>query len=169
MTDVLSPTQRSYCMSRIRGKNTKPERLIRQGLFALGFRYRLHQRNLPGCPDLILSKYRAVIFVHGCLWHGHECELFHWPRTNPVFWRKKITHNRHNDERNLANLRSAGWRTLIIWECAIRGKHRADFPKVIDRVARWLPSQQNKLEIPASNKTSKRSTSGCATPFLKGC
>jgi len=147
MTDVLSPTQRSYCMSRIRGKNTKPERLIRQGLFALGFRYRLHQRNLPGSPDLVLSKYRAVIFVHGCLWHGHECELFHWPRTNPLFWRKKITHNRHNDEGNLAKLRSAGWRTLVVWECALRGKHRMDDQWLIRKVAGWLRSRKGRGEV----------------------
>jgi|SRR5208282_1287820 len=147
MTDVLSPTQRSYCMSRIRGKNTKPERQIRQGLFALGFRYRLHQRNLPGCPDLALSKYRAVIFVHGCLWHGHECELFHWPRTNPLFWRKKIAHNRHNDEGNLAKLRSAGWRTLVVWECALRGKHRMNEQRLIRKVAGWLLSRKGRGEI----------------------
>jgi DNA mismatch endonuclease, patch repair protein len=150
MTDVLSPSQRSYCMSRIRGKNTKPERLIRQGLFALGFRYRLHKRNLPGCPDLVLSKYRAVIFVHGCLWHGHECGLFHWPRTNPVFWRKKITHNRHNDERNLANLRSGGWRTLVVWECALRGKHRMNEQRLIRKVAGWLLSRKGRGEITGS-------------------
>ena len=150
MTDVLLPTQRSYCMSRIRGKNTKPERLVRQGLFALGFRYRLHQRNLPGCPDLVLSKYRAVIFVHGCLWHGHECELFHWPRTNPLFWRKKITRNRHNDEGNLAKLRSAGWRTLVVWECALRGKHRMNEQRLIRKVAGWLLSRKGRGEITGS-------------------
>ena len=150
MTDVLSPTQRSYCMSRIRGKNTKPERLIRQRLFALGFRYRLHQRNLPGCPDLVLSKYRAVIFVHGCLWHGHECDLFHWPRTNALFWRKKITHNRHNDERNLADLRSAGWRILVVWECALRGRHRMNEQRLIRKVAGWLLSRKGRGEIPDS-------------------
>ena len=150
MTDVLSPTQRSYCMSRIRGKNTKPERLIREGLFALGFRYRLHQRNLSGCPDLVLSKYRAVIFVHGCLWHGHECELFHWPRTNPLFWRKKITRNHYNDEGNLAKLRSAGWRTLVIWECAIRGKQRMKEQKLIRKVAAWLSSEKRCAEIRGS-------------------
>lgn len=150
MTDVLSPTQRSYCMSRIRGKNTKPERLIREGLFALGFRYRLHQRNLPGCPDLVLSKYRAVIFVHGCLWHGHECELFHWPRTNPFFWRKKITRNCRNDGCNLAKLKSAGWRTLVVWECALRGKNRMNGQRLIRRVANWVLSQKGRGEITGS-------------------
>lgn len=169
MTDVLSPTQRSHCMSRIRGKNTKPEQLIRKGLFVLGFRYRLHQRNLPGRPDLVLSKHKAVIFVHGCFWHKHECDLFKWPKANSGFWRRKITGNCANDEKNLTQLRLAGWRTLIIWECAIRGKHRVDFPKVIARVARWLDSQQNQLEISASNKTSRRSTFGSATPILRNC
>jgi DNA mismatch endonuclease (patch repair protein) len=148
MTDVLSRRQRSHCMSRIRGKDTKPERLVRRGLFALGFRYRLHQRRLPGCPDLVLRKYKAVIFVHGCFWHKHECELFQWPKTNSGFWRKKISKNHANDEWHLANLRRAGWRTLVIWECALRGKHRADFPKLIGRVAGWLLSQQRTLKIP---------------------
>jgi|SRR5581483_6686995 len=157
MTDVLSPTQRSHCMSRIRGRDTRPERLIRKGLFALGFRYRLHQRNLPGCPDLVFPKYSAVIFVHGCFWHKHECELFKWPKANSEFWRRKITRNCANDEKNLTKLEQAGWRTLIIWECAIRGKRQLDCPKVIDRIAGWLCSPQNKWEISASNETSRHS------------
>ena len=160
MTDVLSAKERSHCMSRIRGKDTKPERSIRKGLFALGFRYRLHQRSLPGCPDLVLNKYNAVIFVHGCFWHRHKCELFQWPKANSGFWRRKIVRNRANDRKNLTKLNLAGWRTLIVWECAVRGKHRMDFPKVIDRIARWLCSQQRTLEIsPSRRRTPRRSTS----------
>jgi DNA mismatch endonuclease (patch repair protein) len=154
MTDVLSPKQRSHCMSRIRGKDTTPERLVRKGLFALGFRYRLHQRNLPGCPDLVFSKYKAVIFVHGCFWHNHDCELFQWPKANSGFWRNKITTNRANDGRNLTRLKTAGWRILIVWECSIRGKHRVDVPKVIDRVSHWLSSQRRTLEISAPKRRS---------------
>ena len=152
MADVLSPKQRSYCMSRIRGKDTKPERLIRKGLFALGFRYRLHKRSLPGCPDLVFPKYRAVIFVHGCLWHKHQCDLFRWPKTNAEFWRRKITKNSENDARNLAKLNSAGWRVLVVWECVLRGKHKLGNERVIDRIARWLPSAQRRSEIQIKRK-----------------
>jgi DNA mismatch endonuclease (patch repair protein) len=150
MSDVLSPQQRSYCMSQIRGKDTKPEHLIRKGLFALGFRYRLHQRSLPGCPDLVLPKYKAVIFVHGCLWHRHKCALFQWPRTNAQFWRRKINKNHQNDQRNLVRLQSAGWRVMTIWECAVRGRRRLELPKVLDKISRWLSSQRKQAEIAVS-------------------
>ncbi len=145
MADVLSPEQRSYCMSRIRGKDTKPEYLIRRGLFALGFRYRLYQRCLPGCPDLVFPKYRAVIFVHGCLWHRHECELFRWPTTNAAFWRKKINRNSRNDKQNLTKLSAEGWRVLTVWECSLRGKRRVDRTILVGRIANWLRSRRNGL------------------------
>lgn len=147
MADVLTPRQRSYCMSRIRGKDTKPEYLVRKELHALGFRYRLHQRSLPGCPDLVLSKHRAVIFVHGCLWHRHKCDLFQWPKTNAVFWRRKITRNCQNDEKNLLDLGSKGWRVMTVWECALRGKRRLELSDLIDRIARWLSSSRRHYEI----------------------
>jgi len=150
MSDVLTPTQRSHCMSRIRGKHTKPELIIRKGLFALGFRYHLHVDKLPGRPDLVFSKYGAVIFVHGCFWHEHRCRLFRWPKVNADFWRKKISRNRANDAKNLVKLQLAGWRTLIVWECAVRDRHRSSPAKVIDRVARWLCSRRRSLEISAS-------------------
>lgn len=140
MADVLSAEQRSYCMSRIRGKDTKPEHAIRRGLFALGFRYRLHRRDLPGCPDLTLPKYRAVIFIHGCFWHGHECSLFKWPSTNADFWRRKITANRANDQKALARLKEQDWRVLTVWECALRGRARLNLTTLLSRVARWLNS-----------------------------
>jgi DNA mismatch endonuclease (patch repair protein) len=147
MTDVLSPSQRSYCMSRIRGKDTKPENVVRKGLFALGFRYRLHQGRLPGRPDLVLSRYKAVIFVNGCLWHGHGCALFQWPQTNREFWSKKISGNRRNDERNLEKLKAAGWRTLVVWECAIRGRHRMTEEVLIRTIAGWLSSAKPRKEV----------------------
>ena len=143
MADVLSAEQRSYCMSRIRGKNTKPEHVIRRGLFALGFRYRLHRRDLPGCPDITLAKHRAVIFVHGCLWHGHECSLFKWPATNADFWRRKIMGNRANDQEVLAELKEQGWRVLTVWECALRGRCRLDPAGLIGKVVRWLESNRS--------------------------
>lgn len=153
MSDVLTRKQRSHCMSRIRGKHTKPELIIRKGLFALGFRYQLHRDQLPGCPDLVLSKYGAVIFVHGCFWHEHKCRLFQWPKTNADFWRKKISRNRANDAKNLARLRLAGWRTLVVWECAIRDTNRSSPAKVINRVERWLHSRRRSLEISARLST----------------
>jgi DNA mismatch endonuclease (patch repair protein) len=147
MSDVLSPTQRSYCMSRIRGKDTRPERLIRRGLFALGFRYRLHRRSLPGCPDLVFPRHQAVIFVHGCLWHKHECDLFKWPKTNAGFWRRKISRNSNNDEKNVAELSLAGWRVLTVWECALRGRKRRKPEKLMRDIARWLMSERRRREI----------------------
>lgn len=144
MPDVLSAAQRSYCMSRIRAKDTKPELMIRKGLFAMGFRYRLHQRRLPGCPDLVFPRYGAVIFVHGCLWHRHRCELFRWPKTNAQFWRRKINKNSKNDKRNVRNLRTQGWRVLTVWECSLRGRHRMEHAALIARIAGWLRSTAKK-------------------------
>jgi DNA mismatch endonuclease (patch repair protein) len=140
MADVLSTEQRSYCMSRILGKDTKPERTIRHGLFALGFRYRLHRRDLPGSPDLTLPKYHAVIFIHGCLWHGHECHMFKWPSTNAEFWRRKIMTNRANDLKAIERLKDLDWRVLTVWECALRGRCRLDSTTMLNRVVRWLNS-----------------------------
>lgn len=145
--DVLSPDQRSYCMSRIRGKDTKPEYIIRKGLFGMGFRYRLHERSSPGCPDLVFSKYRAVILVHGCLWHKHECESFRWPKTNAAFWKEKITRNSRNDAENLVKLNAAGWRVLTVWECTLRRKPSVVLQNVIAKVARWLEHGQKRREI----------------------
>lgn len=147
MADVLSREQRSYCMSRIRGKDTKPEYIIRKGLFALGFRYRLHQRSLPGCPDLVFSRRRAVIFVHGCLWHKHGCPLFRWPKSNAEFWRNKITRNSRNDAENIVKLNAAGWRVLIVWECTLRRKPSAVINGVTAKVARWLQHGPKRREI----------------------
>jgi DNA mismatch endonuclease (patch repair protein) len=138
MPDVLTPRQRSLCMSRIRGKNTKPEHAIRKVLFKLGFRYRLHKRTLPGCPDIVLPKHRAVVFVHGCLWHKHGCHLFKWPKTNAGFWRKKMLRNAQNDRRNVAKLVAAGWRVLTVWECSTRGRKRKLGDTMASEISHWL-------------------------------
>jgi len=137
-------------MSRIRGKNTKPEHVIRRGLFALGFRYRLHRRDLPGCPDLVLSKYRAVIFVNGCLWHGHNCHLFSWPRTRAEFWRRKIQGNRRRDRQARAALRTQQWRVMTVWECALRGRLRLGDAQLFLALARWVRSNQTEAQIVGS-------------------
>lgn len=104
MADTVPPDVRSRMMAGIKAKDTKPELIIRRGLHAMGFRFRLHAKGLPGKPDLVLRKYRAVIFVNGCFWHGHECVLFKWPKSRADFWREKINRNRHNDRVNSAKL-----------------------------------------------------------------
>jgi len=127
-------------MSGIRGKNTKPELLIRYRLFALGFRYRLHVGDLPGKPDLVFPKYRTVLFINGCFWHGHDCELFKAPSTNRVFWENKIRTNQTNDARNNSLLLAAGWRVVTIWECAMKGKLRLEINTLISAVSNLIKS-----------------------------
>lgn len=136
-------------MAAIRGSHTKPELLLRKGLHARGFRFRLHARKLPGRPDLVLPKYRAVIFAHGCFWHGHGCELFRWPATREAFWRDKIAGNMARDAVNIAALRASGWRVAIVWECAIKGKRRWTPDEVIDRLGDWLLSETPVFEVRA--------------------
>lgn len=147
MPDIVTPQVRSRMMSRIRGKNTKPELLLRSGLHRLGFRFRVHERKLPGKPDIVFPRYRAVIFVHGCFWHGHQCHLFKWPSTREDFWRNKIIRNREVDERNIKQLHELGWRICIVWECALKGKNRIPLDEVLDTCARWLRSDTLILEI----------------------
>lgn len=134
-------------MAGIRGVNTKPELLIRRGLHALGFRFRLHGRKLPGKPDLVLPRYRAAVFVHGCFWHGHDCPLFKWPKTRHEFWRSKIEGNRARDSGAEAALKSSGWRVLTIWECSLRGASRLEPEQVIEYAASWLRSDEPEGEI----------------------
>lgn len=125
-------------MSSIRGKDTKPEIIVRRGLHAKGFRFRLHLKNLPGKPDIVLPKYKSIIFVHGCFWHMHDCHLFKWPSTRPEFWRDKISGNKVKDEDNLSILKYRGWRILTIWECALKGKERLDFEDLLKEIVSWL-------------------------------
>jgi DNA mismatch endonuclease (patch repair protein) len=113
-------------MQAIRGKNTGPEVLLRKLLFARGFRYRLHVSSLPGKPDIVLPKYRTVIFMHGCFWHGHDCHLFTLPQTRRDFWTTKISANQQRDQRVIFALQSAGWRVISVWECALRGRLKWD-------------------------------------------
>lgn len=148
MSDVFSPEKRSEVMSKIQGKDTKPELKIRKALHALGYRYRIHDKNIKGKPDLKLTKYNALIFVHGCFWHGHDCHLFKWPQKNAEFWRNKITGNIERDKRNIALLRNEGWRVLVIWECVIKGKYSIDFQKLIDKIDVWLKSDSQFLSLP---------------------
>ena len=127
MSDTLSQTQRSYNMSRIRGKNTKPEILVRKGLHARGFRFRLHNKKLPGSPDIVLPKYGVAIMVNGCFWHGHKgCRYATKPKTNIEFWEPKIARNKHKDEVTAAHLEALGWTGITIWECELRTSSQLD-------------------------------------------
>ena len=121
MVDAHSKKQRSYNMSQIRSKNTKPEILVRSIVHRMGFRYRLHQSNLPGKPDLVLKRHNKVIFVHGCFWHIHNCRYGRViPKTNPKFWQIKRKGNVERDRKNIRQLRRSGWKVLVIWECQTR-------------------------------------------------
>jgi DNA mismatch endonuclease (patch repair protein) len=139
MVDVVDSVTRSRMMAGIRGQNTKPEILIRRLLHGQGFRFRLHVRELPGKPDIVLPRFRAAIFVHGCFWHGHDCPLFKWPATRPDFWREKIWRNRTNDQKARDALLAKGWRVGVVWECAVRGASK-DVDGVGRRLAGWLHS-----------------------------
>jgi DNA mismatch endonuclease, patch repair protein len=138
VVDVHDKEARSRNMRAIRSKNTKPELLIRQRLHAAGFRFRIHRKDLPGNPDIVLPRYRAVIFVHGCFWHGHGCYLFKLPSSRPDFWRDKIAQNQQRDLRNISRLTELGWRVLTIWECALKGRLRLSPDVITDQVAQWL-------------------------------
>ena len=125
MPDTLNPTQRSYCMPRIRGKDTKPEILVRKGLHARGFRFRLQDRGLPGRPDIVLPKYGVAIMVNGCFWHGHEgCGLFVMPKSRTEYWHAKIIRNQERDKRVKQKLASMGWHSITIWECQLKPSSR---------------------------------------------
>lgn len=121
MTDIHEPEVRSYNMSRIHSKNTKPEILVRQCIHKEGLRFRLHAKNLPGKPDIVLPKYKTIIFVNGCFWHGHEdCKYYIIPKTRTAFWEDKIAYNKSRDLKNESELRNKGWKVIIIWQCQLK-------------------------------------------------
>ena len=122
MADNHSKEVRSMNMSHIRSKNTKPEEKVRKYLFSKGFRYRKNVRNLPGCPDIVLPKYKTVIFVNGCFWHKHDCPRFVWPSSNEEYWIPKITRNVERDQKNYGRLQELGWNVIVIWECQLKKK-----------------------------------------------
>lgn len=134
MADVVDAATRSRMMAGIRGKDTKPEMIVRRALHARGFRYRLHNRKLPGSPDLCFPRYRAVIFVHGCFWHGHNCATFKWPKTRADFWKTKINSNQARDIAAKKRLIELGWRVTTIWECDLRQNETL----VLSRCTDWL-------------------------------
>lgn len=145
--DIVSPATRSRMMAGIRGANTKTELTLRKALFALGLRYRLHVKGIPGRPDLIFPKYQAAVFVHGCFWHCHDCSLFKWPSSNSEFWRKKLNSNKARDASNAEKLDRMGWRHLVVWECALKGKKTSEIALVALQVKNWLESPEHRGEI----------------------
>lgn len=147
MADVVDVATRSRMMAGIRGRDTKPEIALRRALHALGLRYRLHSKLLPGKPDLVFPRFHAAVFVHGCFWHRHQgCRFATTPATRPDFWIAKLNGNAQRDTRNLEALLAAGWRTAVVWECAIKVSGGASIAK---EVRDWLQGSDQALSIPA--------------------
>jgi DNA mismatch endonuclease (patch repair protein) len=144
MADVVPPDVRSRMMSGIRGTDTKPEVILRKALHRRGLRYKLHDRSLPGRPDLVFPSRNAVVMVNGCFWHAHEgCPYFKVPATRPDFWRQKLLANKERDERNLHKLEEAGWRVVVVWECATR----KELARTIDQLDDWVRAGSKRLDI----------------------
>jgi DNA mismatch endonuclease (patch repair protein) len=155
MADVHDPGTRSRNMAAIKGKDTKPEVLLRKLLFSKGFRFRIHRKDLPGKPDIVLPRYHAAIFVQGCFWHGHTgCPMFRLPATRRDFWEAKITANQKRDQRSIAALREMGWRVLEVWECAFKGRGRRNHDELSDLVTNWILSDTSFSQIERNPVTS---------------
>lgn len=147
MSDIVSRETRSRMMSGIHGKDTKPEIFVRKALFASGFRFRLHRRELPGIPDIVLPGKKVAIFVHGCFWHLHEgCKNAKLPSTRPEFWRDKLGRNAARDKKNVEALLNLGWRVLVVWECATRNKASSESLPVL--LSQWIETEGRFGEFP---------------------
>ncbi|WP_057975570.1 very short patch repair endonuclease [Pseudomonas lactis] len=140
MTDVVSSEKRSQMMSGIRSKDTQPEMIVRRALHARGFRYRLYVKDLPGKPDLVFPRYKSILFIHGCFWHGHDCHLFKVPGTRREFWLSKIDRNRERDAEVKLALAALGWRVMEVWECELRAARKAGYTPVVEQIVDWLSS-----------------------------
>ncbi len=145
--DVHDQATRSRNMAAIKSHHTKPEMLVRRAMHAAGLRYRLHVRDFAGKPDLVFPKHRAVVFVHGCFWHRHDCNLFRWPATRREFWEAKINRNVANDDRAVRTLHEAGWRVATLWECALKGPSRLHPEHAMRRLSDWIQSEEESLII----------------------
>jgi len=142
LADIVDPVVRSRMMSGIRGKNTKPELLIRSALHRLSYRYRLHAKDLPGRPDLVFRSRKAAIFVNGCFWHGHDCHLFRWPGSRPDFWQEKIVGNIIRDRRDRQALFDLGFRVAEVWECQLKGRGRMPPDQVLTSLRQFLETDE---------------------------
>ena len=153
MADMLTPEQRSLNMAAIKGKDTKPEMIVRKYLFSRGLRYRVNNRKLPGSPDIVMKKYKTVVFVDGCFWHGHEgCKYFRLPKSNVDFWRYKIAMNMARDYANNVDLKLAGWRVIRIWECEIKTKAKRE--EALDQLYHRIIAPRYTLAVPVETETS---------------
>lgn len=131
--DTFSKEKRSEIMSKIKGKDTKPEKIVRSLLHSMGYRFRIHRKDLPGNPDIVLPKYKTVIFIHGCFWHGHDCKVSRVPKTRTHYWIDKFEKNRSRDRKNILDLKQTGWKVCVIWECQTQ-----DFKKIENRIISLL-------------------------------
>ena len=147
--DTVDKDTRSRIMSSVGQRNTSPELALRKALHGVGLRYRLHDRKLPGSPDIVFPKFHAVIFVHGCFWHRHGCRLTTTPSTRQEFWEAKFTANRIRDRANIVKLQQVGWRVGVVWQCGLKNKH--SISDIGQRVTDWLRSEELELEIPNLN------------------
>lgn len=147
MADIVSPQKRSQMMAGIRGRDTKPELLVRRELHRRGFRFRLHRKDLPGRPDVFLPKYQATIFINGCFWHGHDCKHFRLPKTNTQFWKDKIERNRERDLIARTRLSELGIRYATVWECALQYSQENVTSELLDRICAWLRSGSKEIEL----------------------
>ncbi len=147
MADVFTPAERSAVMRAVRSRDTQPELRVRRAAHALGLRFRLHRADLPGKPDLVFPARRIALFVHGCFWHGHDCSFYRLPQTRADFWLAKIETNQKRDAKVMRELYKSGWRQLVIWECAIRGKKAEAVKVVIDKTEKWIRSKRRFAEI----------------------
>lgn len=149
MADVHDKHTRSRNMSAIKNKNTKPELWLRKQLHSRGFRYRTNDKKLPGKPDIVLPRYHAVIFIHGCFWHMHSCPSFKTPKTRTKWWMEKLTRNKERDITSQKKLEQMGWKVLTVWECTMKGKGKEDLDALLDKVARWIISSSQSNEYPS--------------------
>jgi DNA mismatch endonuclease (patch repair protein) len=156
MTDVLTVEQRQLNMSRIRGRDTKPEMLVRRGLHARGLRYRLHDRKLPGRPDLVFAKYHTAVFIHGCFWHAHGCALSKLPATRQDFWKQKLEGNAARDGKAISALQTDGWNVLVVWECALRGPDRLNTGAALDGAASYIRQNPGSLSMEIAGESGRR-------------
>jgi DNA mismatch endonuclease (patch repair protein) len=154
MTDRIDKATRSRTMAAIHSRDTKPEKWVRSALHHQGFRFRLHNKKLPGSPDLVLRKYNAVIFINGCFWHQHQnCKVAHIPETRQAFWEKKFARNVARDQKVLYQLKVLGWRAAIVWECGLKKKIRAE---TVHRLALWLRGDAEYFEMPVYDAFSEQ-------------
>ena len=160
MADKMTKEQRHRCMSRIKGRDTKPEMLVRRYLHSRGYRYRVNVRRLPGTPDIVLRKYRTVIFINGCFWHGHEgCRYYVLPKSNSQFWQQKIEKNKERDVDKRIQLRLLGWHTIIIWECELKPKDRHTTLQALEHTLNKIFLLNNGARV-ASNYPNREETAG---------